>query len=301
MNALGALASEVFRWVVQTTWQSAVLAGLVLLVQLLFRKHLSAAWRYGLWLLVVVRLWMPVPPQSALSIFNLARIEPLGGGSGTATAALSPSASPLPTAAPARNSRVAAQGGVDTAEFRATTGLGDSQGAVESSAHGLGPPPTTSWFEVSLRLWLVGACLFGLRLVWFDAQFRSRLAGYVPVADEMAVRLLDECRNAMGIRQRVRLIESEQVDSPAVYGLWRKRLLLPEGIFDRFSVGELRCIFLHELAHLKRHDLEINWLVSVAILGAAVYVGAWVFSPAVRAWSERPKYRFQAMLERFDK
>jgi hypothetical protein len=45
----------------------------------------------------------------------------------------------------------------------------------------------------------------------------------------------------------------------------------------------------------------MDWLVSVAILGAAAYVGAWIFSPAVRAWSERPKYRFQAMLERFDK
>jgi bla regulator protein BlaR1 len=60
----------------------------------------------------------------------------------------------------------------------------------------------------------------------------------------------------------VRLIESEEVESPAVYGLWRKWLLLPDGVFERFSTAELRCIFLHELAHIKRGDLGVNWLVA---------------------------------------
>ena len=41
MNALGAITSEVFSWVLQTTWQAAVLAGLILLAQRLFRKRLS--------------------------------------------------------------------------------------------------------------------------------------------------------------------------------------------------------------------------------------------------------------------
>jgi hypothetical protein len=39
--------------------------------------------------------------------------------------------------------------------------------------------------------------------------------------------------------------------------------LLPEGFPERFSTEELRCIFMHELAHIKRGDLGVNWLVSV--------------------------------------
>src|SRR5437667_11569040 len=38
----------------------------------------------------------------------------------------------------------------------------------------------------------------------------------------------------------------------------------PTAIFSDLPVGNFGSIFLHELAHLKRHDLEINWLVSVA-------------------------------------
>jgi peroxiredoxin len=59
------------------------------------------------------------------------------------------------------------------------------------------------------------------------------------------------------------LIESEEVESPAVYGFWRKWLLLPDGVFEHFSTVELRCIFLHELAHIKRGDLGVNWLVAL--------------------------------------
>ena len=264
MNGLGALGSEVFKWVLQTTWQSAVLAGLILLAQLLFRKHLSPAWRYGLWLLLVVRLLIPVPPQSTLSIFNLARIDPLRTRSGAAPAALSPSTSRLATAAAVERSRRAALSTANALEFQATTGLGDSQDVAQNPVQGLTPRPATDWFGAAVRIWFVGACLFGLRLAWSDVRFRSRLAGYVPVADENATRHFEECLKALRIRDRVTLIETEEVDSPAVYGLWRKRLLLPDGILDRFTVGELHCILLHELAHLKRHDLEINWLVSVA-------------------------------------
>src|SRR5436309_997838 len=124
MNALGAIASEVFRWVMQTTWQAAVLAGLILLAQRLFHKRLSPAWRYGLWLLLVVRLLIPVPPQSALSIFNLARIEPLRTRPGAAS---SPSRSPMSPNPAAEGSSRAALSTADAPQFPPRTGPGGSQ------------------------------------------------------------------------------------------------------------------------------------------------------------------------------
>src|SRR5439155_14665255 len=252
MNVFSAIVSEVFRWVLQTTWQAAVLAGLILLVQRLFRKRLSPLWRYGLWLLLVVRLLIPVPPQSGLSIFNLARIEP--PGTRLPGAASSPATSPLASTAVAAGDGGATLSAADTRQFPATTG--GSQVVEESPVQGLSPRPTADWFGVAVRFWFMGVCLFGLRLVWFDARFCWRLARHVPVADEQVTRQFEDCLKTVGIRRRVTLIETEEVDSPAVYGLWRKRLLLPDGVFERFALGELRCIFLHELAHLKRHDLE---------------------------------------------
>jgi hypothetical protein len=64
MSHLTHFGEGVFRWVLQTTWQAAVLAGLILLAQRLLQNRLPPFWRYRLWLLLVVRLM--VPGQRAL-------------------------------------------------------------------------------------------------------------------------------------------------------------------------------------------------------------------------------------------
>jgi beta-lactamase regulating signal transducer with metallopeptidase domain len=76
MNHTMRMAEAVFRWVLQTSWQAVVLAGLILAAQWMLRKRLSASWRHGLWLLLIARLLMPAAPQSAFSVFNVIRRPP---------------------------------------------------------------------------------------------------------------------------------------------------------------------------------------------------------------------------------
>lgn len=58
------------------------------------------------------------------------------------------------------------------------------------------------------------------------------------------------------------MIESPLIDGPALHGVFRPALLLPEGISSTFDRDELRHVVLHELAHLRRHDVAVNWLVN---------------------------------------
>ena len=60
-------------WLFRNSFQASVVIGLVLLAQWVFRKKLSPRWRYALWSLVLLRLMLPVSPQSAFSIFNYAK------------------------------------------------------------------------------------------------------------------------------------------------------------------------------------------------------------------------------------
>ena len=60
-----------------------------------------------------------------------------------------------------------------------------------------------------------------------------------------------------------RVMVSSAVGSPAVAGLLRPVLLLPASFPNGFSAGEARMVLLHELTHLKRHDLPLNWLLCV--------------------------------------
>jgi len=55
----------------RTSLQAGVLVLVILAVQWVFQRQLTARWRAALWLLVVARLVLPFSPESALSIFNL--------------------------------------------------------------------------------------------------------------------------------------------------------------------------------------------------------------------------------------
>ena len=76
------------------------------------------------------------------------------------------------------------------------------------------------------------------------------------------VNLLDHCRREFGLPRQIELLETDAVQSPALFGLFRLRLLLPRGFASQFAPCELRYIFLHEIAHVKRGDLWLNWLVT---------------------------------------
>ena len=83
------------------------------------------------------------------------------------------------------------------------------------------------------------------------------------IADPAVLKLLDECRSAMQVRRSIVLLETSEQQSPALCGLFHPRLLLPVGLVDHFSEPELRHIFLHELAHLKRRDIAAHWLTTL--------------------------------------
>lgn len=61
----------VFRWILFSSAMGGVLALLILIVKSTLGVRLSARWHYYIWLLLLVRLILPVAPQSNFSISNL--------------------------------------------------------------------------------------------------------------------------------------------------------------------------------------------------------------------------------------
>ena len=44
----------------------------------------------------------------------------------------------------------------------------------------------------------------------------------------------------------------------------------------------------------------MDLIVGLSVLFALAFLGAWIISPALRAWVERPKYRLQENMRRYD-
>ena len=76
------------------------------------------------------------------------------------------------------------------------------------------------------------------------------------------------------VRDGTRLTESDAIQSPAAWGIFRPTLVMPTGLTQELEPGELRWVLCHELAHLGRHD------VAVASVQRIVQI-LWFFHPVV--------------------
>lgn len=67
----------------------------------------------------------------------------------------------------------------------------------------------------------------------------------------------------IGIRQAVRLVQSELVKVPVAVGWLKPMILLPMGILLQLSPEQLESILWHELAHIRRRDYLVNILQGI--------------------------------------
>ena len=128
------------------------------------------------------------------------------------------------------------------------------------------PAATAPAFRLSLShlllAWAAGA--FGLAVCLGITHYRlwRRVTPRRPLIDAQVLNLLEDCKQAMGLRVPVTLVETPAVGSPSLFGFVRPRLLLPVGLTRDFSPEELRYVFLHELSHIKRQDILTGWVMT---------------------------------------
>ena len=255
--------------------QAGVLVLLVLLAQGIFRRQLTARWRCALWMLVIVRLLLPFSPGSAASIFNLmpalARQTAHPAPSTFAPATAAPAPLPVVANPMLETPELATQPTQPSESARALTPVPEPIQAPLSPPNSSATPPAgklppvtaTSWRATLFWVWLAGALLLTGYIVATSLRLAWRCWGLPALTDASALAVLDECGRRLGVRGRLTVVECAEVASPALFGLFRPRLLLPPGFTQSFSPSELRFVFLHELAHLRRWDLPLNWLVAV--------------------------------------
>jgi len=139
------------------------------------------------------------------------------------------------------------------------------------------------WWTIRWRLlasiWISGvivlvsrALIATLRMQRIVRRARPSAASVQEIAERERARL--------GIARRMVVMESERVDAPALHGLIASVLLLPDGLPESFSEEELRHVIVHELSHLRRHDIALN------LIASAIRIVHW-FNPLVWLAVER--------------
>jgi len=261
METLYSYVQPFFEWLLRSTVQAGIVVCLILLIQGSLRNRLTARWHYALWLILVVRMVLPWAPQSRFSIYNLAAWE--AGSKVPANVTSEPDAEPAkpPGESPATRLATVGQELTGTTERQdrdLPAPIGTSRVLADSSPH------TVSGLSGVLPfIWLAGALLLGGYIIICNLRLWRAASVECPSTDKETLELLEECRAAIGLRTIVTLVPSETVNTPILLGFVRPRLLVPGNITKKLTREELRYVFLHELAHVKRHDIALGWITAL--------------------------------------
>ncbi len=260
MEATMTYVQPFFDWLLQTTLSGSVVIGLVLLAQKVLGGKMGPRWSHALWLVLLIRLVLPGTFPGQINLLSLAPsfdryIQPQQP-SDTAieqeayqTSQISDNSIAIP------GQRQEADVGRQEKTTPIPGMLANTQNKSQSR-----------WAKLRRVLpfiWLAGAIVIGLYLLMSNFFLWRIVKRERPLLDQKTLELFEECKERMGVQTLVGIIPSAQIKSPALFGFIRPRLLLPMDMLEEASQEEMRYIFLHELAHLKRLDIYLGWLTSL--------------------------------------
>lgn len=141
----------------------------------------------------------------------------------------------------------------------------NSPAGIRSPESGNAPPasPSPRPELAALLLWLggVGVCCLRLGGACRAAERLRRSCKPVDLPELLAWR--DRLADRLQLRTRPALLAGDELGSPMLLGGRTPAIVIPSALLHR-PEGELRLIFAHELAHLRRGDLGWSWLAAVA-------------------------------------
>jgi len=278
MEALTTNLAAIWPWLLKATLQGSLLVCLIVLIKMILRERLPARWHYALWLVLLLRLALPWTPQSRISIYGL-----------------------IPRSVPLQPVMLGVEGAgrsQDAVSKEGLSGQGRSAGGpvmtdqaktmqpvkgttVESKPVELSVSKGASSDGASSGLWLKVSRVAGFvacLLPWLWLAGALSLTGYIlirsfrlwravrserPVTDQRILDHLEDCKMQMRIQTIVAVVVTDKIRTPVLFGFLRPRILLPQGLVEAIGLDNLEYVFLHELAHLKRHDIYMGWMVSL--------------------------------------
>lgn len=272
--------SILFKTIFYLSFMGSIVTGIIILIKQLFKNKLSAKWHYYIWLFLILRLIIPYEPQTNFSIFNLFS---------NISKSLQISSTKIAKENVVFNSSKDENGNsinkaVNNKSQAAEKGI--KQNSTENSAgteKGINKEtPINGWIENNKSfsinylsiIWAVGILIIILYILAVNIRLHSITNKLNKYENDQINKLLEECKTKININSNVAIIINKHNKAPHLLGIFKPKIIISSQIIDKFSLEEIRYIFLHELFHLKKKDILINWII---ILVQAVH---W-FNPVI--------------------
>ena len=248
----------------ELTLPMALVIAVLLAAGPLLGRRFTAKWRYWAWLLIAVRLLLPIGitlPQPVVTLpqpqgeftYPVSREEPAP-------------TEPAPVGDPIQVVPGAAENDpYQQIETGTTAPTGPSAETPKPAEPAITPTPAGTRsipvMEAVGWCWAAGTALFLLWQLGSYLALRAKLSrSRRPLTDEAILAVLERESAAAGLRKPLQ-VYTAAVGSPMIVGAIKPTLLLPE---LELSTEQLSLVFRHELIHYRRRDIWYKLLLMLA-------------------------------------
>lgn len=250
---------RLFDWVIETSIMASILVVLILGVKILLRNKLTPRWHYLLWMILIVRLILPWSPDSSYSIYSILSRSYEKAVSVQSQPVVSPKTEHMQeTTTDISGARAVTEEERSPAGRLQTTKESKTETTIPIEKQ-KGEP--ISLYTIALYIWLTGVIVLGLVTYIINRQLYRYIQQQPVIKDKRIINIFENCKQSMSVQQSIPLLQAGKVSSPTVLGFFRARILLSNVYIGQLTDQQLRHIFYHELAHIKRRDVAANWLM----------------------------------------
>ncbi|HDR7696070.1 M56 family metallopeptidase [Bacillus sp. CH_48] len=247
-----------FDWMIETSIMASILVGLILCIKVLFKNKLTPRWQYMLWIILIIRLVLPWSPDSSYSIYSVLTYK-------SDDAFIS---SQNPVASFVSKERMQELKGIDDTKvlpkedtYTSSSTQADQANKTQTHNNKKQDNETISFYTVCICIWLTGVILLSVATFVMNRRVLLYIKKQPVITDEKIVQIFEKCKQSMSVQRNIPLLVSGKVSSPTVLGFIKPKLLLSTVHMKILDEQQLRYIFHHELAHIKRRDVGVNWLM----------------------------------------
>ncbi|MGH1162086.1 M56 family metallopeptidase [Bacillus mycoides] len=220
-------------------------------MKVLFRNKLTPRWQYMLWIVLMIRLLLPWSPDSSYSIYSLFSYS-------------SSVSEVIPKNMPSTESIVNIETN-HTVELESNSETVTKNGEPEVNASAE-QQTTFSLYKLALYVWLAGVIVLAVITFITNRRLYSYIKKQADITDEQVITVFNRCKQSMKMKKAVSLRLAGKIASPTVFSFFRPKVLLSKKHMKVLNEQQLQYVFYHELAHIKRNDVAVNWIMYSLLL-----------------------------------
>jgi len=239
------MIAPVFYKLLYMSVTALVIGMIIMLIRRIADKRFSPFWKYAMWTLVLTALIIPWRPQSNLAVMN--------------------------TTESIQDVSFREEYEIAQIEYRDAqiANVGDRLMVPEPSEEVLEAKTkadslhlkTLIFDNVIPAVWLCGTVIMGVFMLFGGLRLGRKIKkSKIIFETEKYENIFQNCKQKLGIKRKVALVMQSHVKTPALFGIFRPKIILPEYV-KNLSDEHFEYVILHELSHLKRGDGVVNTLL----------------------------------------